>query len=1118
MRERLNAGDYRFTAICLALLAASIWFAAGNVYRAFPEASIDFRVTRADAQPRAQKFLEGQGYNLGAYNVASSFSYDDYAKTFLEREAGLEKANHLMGTRVRLWRWSFRWFRPQQREEFRADITPTGDFVAFEHEIAEDAARPEITAEQARALAENFLRTRAHRDPALLDFVETSSVVRPHRIDRSFIWKEHDFDIHDGTYRISVTVLGDEVGSYGEYLKVPDQWGRDYERLRSKNNEAQTIDTLAMVALMIALIALLVKRVRRQDVRWQNAATVGVIGMALSFLSSLNEFPLAEFSYRTTDSYSSFLIQNLLQALLGALAWGGALFILAAGAEVLYREAFADKVSLGNLFSRRGLRTKRFFLGTILGITLCAIFLAYQTAFYIVANKLGAWSPADVPYSDLLNTKFPWLYVLLGGYLPAVSEEFMFRMFAIPFLRKVVRWLPAAIVLAGFIWGFGHAGYPNQPFFIRGLEVGIGGVALGLIMLRWGILPTIVWHYSVDAMYSAMLLLRSHSLYFRLSGAASAGIFVLPIVLALVVYLRRGGFEPATGLLNGDEPVAPEAPPEAPRATVHVLDYWPLSGRMRLLVIAIFIVQLLLAGGIAAGWIPAAHFGDSPRHQLTADQARAPADAFLRTLGVDPTSYLHISYPETHWGGEDSLAAKYFLERRPLSAASQLFEQYRPIHFWDTRYFKSLEKEEFLVAVHPESGRVLGFVHDIPEDRAGADLAPDAARQIAAQFAIAHGLDVAAMDLKESESKKEKARRDYTLQWEARPGDPRNVGETHYRVQVIVDGDAVSNLRAYWKIPEAFERDRERQTFFSIAAWTVRIAVTAAGVVFGLWVLIRQIRQGLVPWRRALLLAIAPTFTAMIVLALSYHLTLFRNYDTSVPLETYTVTLWVQLAMQLAFAYVMFAAAAAFILSFFPESMAAFRSVRRVLSVDALVLLLLAFGLWHFCHQLAGVLADRFHAVAFVGIDESSLIGLPAPALAGLANVVQSIFTRAAILALAVLAVRTLPQRWMIAPLALLAACALVSEEVRTPNEFALEYGLALVWVACALAFCMWFARANCLAYVLVMGMGAVYPAMAELLHSGNAGLEMQGWIILAGVVVCLAWAVVAGLVGSGDS
>ena len=1106
MKERLETADYRFIAICLALLGASIWFTAGNFYRAFPEASIDFRVSRAEAEQRAQQFLTGQGYRLAGYRDASSFNYDDDAKTFLEREAGLETANRLMGSRVRLWRWAFRWFRPQQKEEFRADITPAGEFVAFEHDIAEDAARPEITAAEARSRAEDFLRTRAHRDPASLDFVETSSVTRPHRTDRDFTWKERDFNIHDGTYRVIVTVRGDEVGAYGEYLKVPERWTRDYARLRSKNDLAQTFDTLVLAGLMVGLIVVLVGRVRRRDVRWRRAAVIGVVGMALSFLASLNEFPLAEFGYPTTDGYSSFLFQKLLQALLGALAWGGALFVIAAGAEVLYREAFPEKVSVGNLFSRRGLRTKRFFLGAILGIALCAIFLAYQTVFYIVANKFGAWSPADVPYSDLLNTKFPWMYVLLGGYLPAVSEEFLFRMFAIPFLRKLVRWLPAAIVLAGFIWGFGHAGYPNQPFFIRGLEVGIGGVALGLIMLRWGILPTLIWHYSVDAMYSALLLLRSHSLYFQLSGAASAGIFVVPILVALVAYWRSGGFEPVTGLLNGDEPAAVEAPPEAPRADVHVLDYRPLSGRLRLTALAIFVI------GLAAALVPAAHFGDSPRYKLTAGQARAPAGAFLRAQGVDPGAYLYVTYPETHWGGDDSLAAKYFLERRPLSAASKLFEQYRPVQFWATRYFKSLEQEEFLVTVNPESGRVLGFHHDIPEDRAGADLTPEAARQIAAAFATGQGLDVAAMDLKESQSEKRKARRDYSLVWEARSGDPCNVDQAHYRVSVAVDGDRVSGLREYWKIPETFERSRGRQNFISIAVWTVRISVAAAGIVFGLWLLIRQIRLGMVPWRRTLYLAAIPTAMTAMVLALSFHVFLYRNYQTSVPFETFEVTAGVVLAMQVAFVYVIYGSAAALLLSFFPESTAAFRPVRRVLAADAAVLLLLAVGLWQFSHRLAGVLTDRFHAVAILGVDDPGLIGLPVPALAAVANVVRAIFTRAALLALIVLAVRKLPQRWMLAPVTLLAVCAMVPEEVRTPGEFALEYLLAAVGVACAVAFCVRFARANYLAYVLVLGMGAVYSALAELLHSGNAGLQMQGWIVAAAVVAGLAWAVGPGL------
>src|SRR5947208_2643935 len=237
-----------------------------------------------------------------------------------------------------------------------------------------------------------------------------------------------------------------------------------------------------------------------------------------------------------------------------------------------------------------GLRTKRFFLGTILGITLTGIFIAYQTGFYIVAYRYGAWSPADVPYSDLLNTKFPWAFVLFGGFFPAVSEEFLFRMFAIPFVHKLARNWVIALIAAGFIWGFGHAAYPQQPFYIRGVEVGIGGVALGIIMLRWGILPTLVWHYSVDAMYSAMLLLRSQSLYFRLSGAASAGIVLLPIVVALIASWRRGGFETEEGLLNADDSSgeAPQPPEPAPESAAPAASKWrPLTTRARLAALAL---------------------------------------------------------------------------------------------------------------------------------------------------------------------------------------------------------------------------------------------------------------------------------------------------------------------------------------------------------------------------------------------------------------------------------------------------------------------------------------------------------------------------------------------------
>jgi membrane protease YdiL (CAAX protease family) len=1107
MKERLRGSDYRFVAVCLVLLAGTTWYSVRNFYRAFPEASIDFRVSRGEAQGLGAGFLSGLGYHIGGYREASSFTFDDDAKTFLEREAGLERANQLMETRVRLWRWSYRWFRPLQKEEFRAELTTRGELAGFTHSLPEDAPLPAVSAAEASALAQDFLRARLHRDPASLEFVEASDVTRPHRTDRVFTWKERDFNLHDATIRLEVTVLGNQVGGYREYLKIPDQWSRDYERLRSKNEMAQTVDTAVMLALLVGMVVVIVMRVRGQEIRWRRAAVVGTVGMALSFFSSLNEFPLHEFGYPTTDAYSAFLLRLLLQAVLAALGAGGLLFVLTAGAEALYREAFPDKVALANLFRPRGLRTKRFFLGSILGITLTGVFIAYQTFFYIVAYRFGAWSPADVPYSDLLNTRFPWLFVLFGGFLPAVSEEFLFRMFAIPFLRKLVRSVMVAVVLAGFIWGFGHAGYPQQPFYIRGVEVGIGGVALGLIMLRWGILPTLVWHYSVDAMYSAMLLLRSQSLYFRLSGAASAGIIVLPVMLALVAYWRRGGFEPETGLLNADEVAPAEPPPEAqPEPPAAAPQSRPLTARFRLAALALF------AAGLLSLLLPVNRFGDSPDYKLTSEQARNAAGAFLRAQGLDPAAYRNVTFPSVHWGGDDSLAGKYLLERLPVSAASRLFERYRPVQNWQSRYFKPLDQDEVLVSVQPETGRILGFRHTLPEDRPGADVSEDTARQVASTFAAAQGWNVADMDLKENNTEKKKARRDYTLTWEARPGDPRNVAEAHYRVEVGVSGDRASSLRTYWKIPETFSRSRSQQNLLSISVLTLRIAVYAAGVVCGLFLLIRNIRTGKVRWGAAIRLALPLTLLTALGPVLDWSVVL-QNYNTAIPLATFQAVMYISVFMAVIFAFLLLGAAAAFLISFHPQSVLALRPEnRRRLGAGAALALLAALGLGLLANRVGALLVDRFHAQALFSFSPPNLIVSAAPAVSALAGALRAILTDAAILAVIAVILHAVPKRWMQVLLFLAALCASLSLEIRTLGEFALEYAVALVWGACAVLFCFRFARDNYLAYAVALWVMVLRSPLLELFGNPNPSLHMQGWLVAVVLVATLLWVLVPGL------
>src|SRR5262245_49072168 len=263
MKERLTGNDYRFLAICLALLGATTWYSTRNFYRAFPEASIDFKVGRDEGRARALAFLNGRIYRVDGYRQAATFAYDETAKTFLEREAGLEQANRIMGTRVRLWRWSYRWFRPLQKEEFRVEITPRGELAGFAHELPEDAARGYSSPEVARRIAEDFLRAQIGRNPSLLEFVDSSDVARPNRVDRVFTWKERDFELSGATNRLEVTVLGDEVGGYREFLKVPEQWTRDYRRLRSKNAATSMADSAVTIALIGGMLAVIAVRVRR---------------------------------------------------------------------------------------------------------------------------------------------------------------------------------------------------------------------------------------------------------------------------------------------------------------------------------------------------------------------------------------------------------------------------------------------------------------------------------------------------------------------------------------------------------------------------------------------------------------------------------------------------------------------------------------------------------------------------------------------------------------------------------------------------------------------------------------------------------------------------------------
>jgi hypothetical protein len=155
---------------------------------------------------------------------------------------------------------------------------------------------------------------------------------------------------------------------------------------------------------------------------------------------------------------------------------------------------------------------------------------------------------------------------------------------------------------------------------------------------------------------------------------------------------------------------------------------------------------------------------------------------------------------------------------------------------------------------------------------------------------------------------------------------------------------------------------------------------------------------------------------------------------------------------------------------------------------------------------------DHFHAQAVFSISSPDIIASAAPALAALSGAVRGLLTDAALLCLLTLLAWQLTKPgtklWILRyAVALLALCATIPGEVRTPGEFLLNYIVSLAMAAAGFAFCWFFARRNYLAYALALWVVALRPHMLQLLDTGNSALQTQAYLLAAILLATLIWA-----------
>ena len=1121
--DRLTSSEKRALLLWVAAGIVGLLFAYKYFFQAFPEASINFKISREDALSRARKFVTGLGENLSGYKSSIIFDVDEDAKVYLERQLGLKEANQLMLSEVNVWNWEVRFFKPGQEEEFRIAVSPEGKVTGYLHKVPEAQAGAEPARETAQKAAQDFLTAKLGKAFADWDFLpeESNSEKKPHRLDWAFTWERHGFRAKDAPERLGIHLNGGEVGGAREALKVPEQWERDYRHLRSTNEFYNLVAVIPYLLALGSVLWLGIRLTRAGQTNWRLALQLGVVVAAFLVAMQLNRWPLDLSEYDTNTAYGSFAIQQIMGALVFGIGMALTVTLVLPGGEPLYREAKPQFLRLKKALTLRGVRTKEFFSSTIVGLSFAAAHMGFLVVFYLIANRFGAWAPQEVNYEDSVSTAVPWISGIAIGLLAAASEEFLFRLFAIPFLQRLTKSRVLAVVLPAFSWGFLHTAYPNEPPYIRGLEVGLIGIAAGIVMLHWGILATLIWHYTVDASLVGLLLVRSNSLYFRISGVVVGLAVLIPFGIGVFSRVRRGAFEEDDDLLN-QVPDPEEARSEKePVPAIEAAPTGPLSkGILGLLSVCVVL------GGLAALKIKSVHLGDYLKLSVNAKEATEQSREILKQRGVDPRNYNSAT---TFVDVTDAIANEYLRQKIGTRALNAIYEKRVPGALWDTRFFRDGEAEEYSVILRPD-GSLHSVHHDLAEAAQGASMSKEEAIAGAATFLqTVKGVDLSSWALVDSSSDKKPHRVDHKLVWQenqpldgsasAQTADPRS--HAFARIQVSVVGDEVTNFRTFVKIPDEWRREQEGQsvprTALNIFAICFVLGLGGTALVFFLLEIKSELMRQL-PWRR---FAVWGTFAwgAYIVLVVfgdRIQEALVTQYKTAVPLK------FMYAGLGIGF----------FIGSFF------YLGLTVVLFAVTWLFLRQAYGDaelpgWH------GMPAQYYRDALFIGIGgTAALIALgratewasgrwPAPHRAfpaGFGTDFDSYFPGVSILATAILHALLLTGVVGAVSGFLLAHCK--SSVIRgllfagaslamvsgwgSPADFIKLWIARVVFLAVVVSGVSRVLRVNLLGYFLVLAVPSLILGADELLEQANRFYQLQGMIVIAALALLLAWPLAA--------
>lgn len=815
----------------VSLSAVSLVFTFAYFSDAFPLVNLDLQMDRSGAFQSARDLAEEHGWGPEGYRQAASFGVDTTVQTYVELEAGGSGAFSEMieGDLYSPYTWQVRHFQENETNETMVFFTPAGTPYGFREKLPEEEPGAALDRSAARSIAETEAREKWGINLDEYDLIEESEEVRTgRRVDHAFVYEEASARIGEATYRLRLVTGGNRLTELRHFVKVPEEFIRSYEEMRSANDTIALLSNIAFFFLYIlgGCVIGLFFLLRQKWVIWKTPLMWGALIGLLQFIAGINYFPIMWMNYDTAISSTSFMLQQAGGALASSVLMGLLMVLSFMAAESLTRKAFPGHIQFWRIWSRDVASAPRVAGYTLAGYLLVCVFFAYEVILYLVNSRwFGWWSPSDALLDpDLLAAWFPWLGAIANSAQAGFWEECLFR--AVPLACAALLgskfgkrgwWIGGALVLQAVIFGAGHANYPAQPAYARVVELIIPALGFGLIYLYYGLLPAIVLHYAYDVVWMSLPLFVSKASGIWADQSMVILLALVPLGAVLLARLRSGQWKPLPdSVLNaswqpeaeprhqeeeelpGDIPDEPSVMTEAPEARPRTL-VW---------------IVLALAG--FAAWAALSDFSlDAPPVKTGRDSIERSAAAELESEGVElDDSWKTMSVIVNARGIDDSFVWR---EGGP-EKYHELMGGYLSPPLWMVRFatFEGdvAERAEEYRLYFDGAGERVRYSHQLPEKAAGAIIEEDSARKMADEaVASLYGLNPDSLVLVSSEPVKRDNRRDWVFVY----SDPENYGleQGEARIEVSIAGDRINDSRRFVFVPEEWSRDERSRRIVS---------------------------------------------------------------------------------------------------------------------------------------------------------------------------------------------------------------------------------------------------------------------------------------------------------------